>query len=623
MKTNQCKQHSSLPIVCLIVLAVFFVSCFVFVIPSANALSSADANNTNSTNNSISDTESIVCTAGDVSIPDAEIGQPILYSMSITNNGKTAIAPNVSLDIWNQDKTKLVFSKEILFEESNASAGTSNISKGLLPSTSKLLTAVIDGNSDNKLIAGQYWAYAIINPCQESKLVSFNIIEIGAVADAGELIRIENAPQTNPGKTIPITAVFKNTGQKTVSAKLKATIYFGNELVDSIDSDYVDVAPDETANITIHFTSETAGKYDISGKILFNDKSSYEKTSVLNVEGSLSLFNWRYLLIFAGVIFIAIVATVKLIRKIKKRRHHNMKQNNMEQYHKEQHHTHDKEQHSIFGFLKKKTKQEIKLICFDLDNTLENYGPAEAETEAYFAEMIAGTIKNAYKTSAAKSEKNRNKKEAPLKLIRPIDVLNIFNEVKRSHMHHALKPEEFSRAFWFRETITRLNIDENIKGRFLNEKYLEKMEEHYWSYLTPKLKLFPHSAKLLEELKSSQKYKLVLLTDSDGKKIFKLRRIKFLGLEKYFDYLITTDLTGLNKPAIENFEYILKISGMKGENCMMIGDHPDVDLINAKKLNFSTVWTKQHLNTDQHLNYVDYEIHDIIEVLDVLKKREK
>ncbi len=260
----------------------------------------------------------------------------------------------------------------------------------------------------------------------------------------------------------------------------------------------------------------------------------------------------------------------------------------------------------FFDFFKINRKKEINLICFDLDNTLEDYGAAESETEAHVAEFINKKIKII----------SKKKKTS----IRAIDILNIFNEVKHLHLHHALKPEEFSRALWLKKTIEKLNIDEKIKNKFLNQKELEKLEKYYWDYMTPRLKLFPNSAKLLDELKKTGKYKLALLTDSDGKKEFKIHRINFLDLEKYFDYIITTDITGINKPAIENFEYLLKISSVEGKNCMMVGDHPEVDLINAKKMNFSTVWTKEHIKTDQHLNYVDYEINDIIEVLDVLKK---
>jgi putative hydrolase of the HAD superfamily len=99
-----------------------------------------------------------------------------------------------------------------------------------------------------------------------------------------------------------------------------------------------------------------------------------------------------------------------------------------------------------------------------------------------------------------------------------------------------------------------------------------------------------------------------------------MSRIKALDLEKYFDYIITTDDTSKNKPSVENWEYLLKLSGLRGEDCMMVGDHPEVDLISAKKLGFLTVWNKEHINNDQHYRFVDYEISEIGQLLAILKK---
>ena len=46
---------------------------------------------------------------------------------------------------------------------------------------------------------------------------------------------------------------------------------------------------------------------------------------------------------------------------------------------------------SIFNLFKK--KREIKLICFDLDNTLEKFRDAESETEVHIAEKLHKEIK--------------------------------------------------------------------------------------------------------------------------------------------------------------------------------------------------------------------------------------
>lgn len=240
----------------------------------------------------------------------------------------------------------------------------------------------------------------------------------------------------------------------------------------------------------------------------------------------------------------------------------------------------------MFKFLKKK---KLKLICFDIDNTLVDYGMAESEAEAHISELIA-------KATGKKT----------------IDVLRAFNDVKNMYMHHDMDPKSFSRKLWVEKTLSIMNIKKKID--------MARIEEAYWNHLIPRMKLFPNSLHVLESLKSSGKYKIACLTDSDGDKKIKIRRLKHLGIEKYFDYTITTDDTGVNKPSIENWEYLLNISGLKGDECIMVGDHPEIDLVNAKKLGFITIWTKEHIPVDMHVKYVDYEINDIGEMLDILKK---
>ncbi|HIH31403.1 TPA: hypothetical protein HA235_01725 [Candidatus Woesearchaeota archaeon] len=53
---------------------------------------------------------------------------------------------------------------------------------------------------------------------------------------------------------------------------------------------------------------------------------------------------------------------------------------------------------------------------------------------------------------------------------------------------------------------------------------------------------------------------------------------------------------------------------------MIVGDYPEIDLVNAKKFGFITVWSKQLIYTEIHLKYVDHEIKDIKELLDIVKK---
>jgi HAD superfamily hydrolase (TIGR01509 family) len=265
----------------------------------------------------------------------------------------------------------------------------------------------------------------------------------------------------------------------------------------------------------------------------------------------------------------------------------------------------------MFSFFRMSFKKDIKLICFDLDNTLCDFAKAETETEVHMAEFLSREIKR-LQTKTRKSVILKNSCSA-------FTILKIFNEVKREFLYRDLLPETYSRMIWFKSTLERLD-DNMALGISLNDMILNASiyEKKYWEEINKRLKNYPHTLSTLDSLKSGG-FKLATITDSDGLSGMKDIRIKLLGLDKYLDYIITGDNIGLNKPAIENWNKLLELSKLKGSQCVMVGDHPEIDLVTAKKLGFTTVWTKQSINSDIHIKYVDYEIHEIKEIITIVR----
>ena len=251
----------------------------------------------------VTGTQTLQCNFGGLSIPDAEIGRPVAYSLSVSNSGNVRVRPNSSIDIWNQDQTRLIATRV-------SSLGDIDV----LPTTTRSL----DGQIEDDFRIGQYWAYATVYPCGNTQLVSFSILEKGAIADNGELLRIENKPWASTGEIVPISAIFKNNGQRVVSSKLKGAVILNGKIVRTIDTDFIDVAPGEIANITDFFTPKKLGQYQITGRVLYNNKLTFEKSAILNVNQGeeISDFNMLYVLV---VIVIAVVILILLI-KIKRRK---------------------------------------------------------------------------------------------------------------------------------------------------------------------------------------------------------------------------------------------------------------------------------------------------------------
>jgi putative hydrolase of the HAD superfamily len=265
------------------------------------------------------------------------------------------------------------------------------------------------------------------------------------------------------------------------------------------------------------------------------------------------------------------------------------------------------------------------MVCFDLDNTLCDSSSAEAECEVFIIDKITHDLNSKYLHNSSdkttKKNTSKTKHEKTHTILTTIHLLKIFNNIKNNHLHKDELPEGFSRKLWFDEMIQEL-ADKNIisissKDISLFKKNTIHYEESYWQKFNASVKLYSNSIYTLDYLKSLG-LKLALVTDSDGRADVKLNRIKHLGIGKYFDYIITGDESKKNKPDIRNWQLLFEKSSIPLNECIMIGDHPEVDLVNAKKLGMITVWTKQNISLSLKHKYVDYEIHDVQEICNLI-----
>jgi hypothetical protein len=253
-------------------------------------------------NVNVTGSEFLSCSGAGIIIKDTEIGELLDYSMTVFNSGNIRIKPNATVDIWNQDQTKLLMSTLIDFNNQE-----------VLPTTSQAFFNIFSNN----LPIGQYWAYITVLPCGNTALTTFNVYEKGTIVDSGDLLRLDSQAWAKIGDVTPIVAAFKNTGVRTVSAKFKGVVTSENKIVDTIDSDFYDVAPDETASITVYFTPKKFGQYIISGRVLYNNKLSFEKSTVVNVNEGVekSEFNWFYVLVLIVIIIVILLLLIRIRRK--------------------------------------------------------------------------------------------------------------------------------------------------------------------------------------------------------------------------------------------------------------------------------------------------------------------
>lgn len=200
----------------------------------------------------------------------------------------------------------------------------------------------------------------------------------------------------------------------------------------------------------------------------------------------------------------------------------------------------------------------IRAIIFDIDGTLYDESYPKVKAELLTAEYIAS------KTH-----------------MEPDRIYNVFREVK-SYFTSLLGDahERNDRGIWYEETFSRLGITGITK---------QEASAFYWNVVTGCLEPyldFLHVAPYL-----SKKYNLYTLTDE----FFEISKKKLaaIGLEKYFNTLISAEQVGETKPSKKLFDYALGVIGSNPDEIVVVGDNPSADVKGGNGSGMFTAWLRR------------------------------
>jgi hypothetical protein len=255
----------------------------------------------------VTDTQILSCNAGGFDLKDAEIGFPLEFSSTVSNTGNVRVKPTFQVKVYDQDQKNVI---AILNYSSD---------KEILPTMSSQITTKLE----NQLEIGQYWAQVSSPTCNYDSLLTFSILDKGGISDVGEFVRLENNAWAVTGEIVPINAYIRNRGSRVISAQFKGIVLQEERIVKIISSDTVDVAPGEMVPLQSFFTPVKSGQYRITGRINYNKKITYEKSSILNVEQgaakSSAGMNKYYIAIIVIIIIIIVLLVLIIIRKKRKK----------------------------------------------------------------------------------------------------------------------------------------------------------------------------------------------------------------------------------------------------------------------------------------------------------------
>jgi putative hydrolase of the HAD superfamily len=119
---------------------------------------------------------------------------------------------------------------------------------------------------------------------------------------------------------------------------------------------------------------------------------------------------------------------------------------------------------------------------------------------------------------------------------------------------------------------------------------------------------------LIELIKRGLKLAVV----SDAPRLQAWLRLSQLNLHHLFDIVITFEDTQKRKPAPEPFEKALEQLEVNAEAVIMVGDWAERDIVGAKLLGMKTVFARYGDRFNTKHSGADYEIDDVIQVLDIV-----
>jgi hypothetical protein len=251
--------------------------------------------------------EIVQCKAGAISAYSSEIGKPFNVRATVQNDGNVRLRPEVKVDVWDQYQTRVIFSNTFFGDQ-------------ILPTRSKDILKEIN----NELPVGQYFADIYLKECDVSTTATFDVVEKGQISDAGQLIGIRTNEIAYTKEPMPVIPVFQNNGGRKVVAQFKGeVINLGTNKIERVlESDSLEVQPGETMEFNMIFIPEEPGEYQISGRIVYNNKITFNEASrvvkVINPDKKSTISGTLYLVLYF-IILLVILIMIARIRRAKRK----------------------------------------------------------------------------------------------------------------------------------------------------------------------------------------------------------------------------------------------------------------------------------------------------------------
>jgi len=202
-------------------------------------------------------------------------------------------------------------------------------------------------------------------------------------------------------------------------------------------------------------------------------------------------------------------------------------------------------------------------VLFDTDNTLYPYDPAHAAAQQAVKEKVMGTFSISAKDFDVAFKEGRK-------------------QIKTRLGHTA---SSHSRLLYLQRMLEIMGLGSQVLLAL-------DFEQTYWRTFLANAALFDDVKELLDDLRLLD-IPTAIVTDLTAQ--IQFRKVVYFGLDHYFNFIVTSEEAGFDKPHEAPFQIALEKMQPKGDCIWMIGDNPINDIRGSKeKINAVTLQKLHH-----------------------------
>ena len=229
-------------------------------------------------------------------------------------------------------------------------------------------------------------------------------------------------------------------------------------------------------------------------------------------------------------------------------------------------------------------------FLFDTDNTLYPYDPAHAAAQKAVREKVMKTFS-----------------------ISQVDFDSAFNEA-RAQVKKRLNrtASSHSRLLYLQRMLEIMGLGSQVLLAL-------DFEQTYWRTFLSNAVLFDGVKELLDDIRLLG-IPTAIVTDLTAQ--IQFRKVVYFGLDNYFDYIVTSEEVGFDKPHEAPFQIALEKMRPKGDCIWMIGDNPVNDIGGGREKINAVTLQKIHAGVEvgTGINLPDAAFNDFSQLQAMIKR---